>query len=109
MHRKRIYKDFANDGTYIVNECRKRTFWSAYTLDRYLSVLLGRPRIFQDEDIDQEYPDRVNDEDMMPTGMIPRSVQHDCLEEAPIQLARYVTLLKSPTGHINERALLMKY
>jgi hypothetical protein len=32
---------------------RKRVFWSAYTLDRYLSVILGRPRVLRDEDIDQ--------------------------------------------------------
>lgn len=39
-------------------DCRKRVFWSAYTLDRYLSVILGRPRIFRDEDIDQSLPER---------------------------------------------------
>lgn len=46
-------------------ECQKRVFWGAYILDRYLSVMKGRPRIFRDEDIDQEYPANVADEDMI--------------------------------------------
>lgn len=37
----------------IEHECRKRVFWSAYTLDGYLSVGLGRPRSFHEEDLDQ--------------------------------------------------------
>ena len=28
---------------YVLSECRKRSFWAAYTLDGYLSVMLGRP------------------------------------------------------------------
>ena len=34
-------------------ECRKRVFWTAYTLDKYLSCALGRPQAFNDEDTDQ--------------------------------------------------------
>jgi hypothetical protein len=49
----------------IESECQKRAFWSAYILDRYLSVMKGRPRIFRDEDIDQEYPANVSDSDMV--------------------------------------------
>lgn len=49
----------------IESECQKRIFWSAYILDRYLSVMKGRPRIFRDEDIDQEYPANVSDSDMV--------------------------------------------
>jgi hypothetical protein len=41
-----------------------RTFWTAYILDNYLGVILGRPRHFHDDDIDQDYPDCVHDEDM---------------------------------------------
>jgi hypothetical protein len=37
----------------IESQCRKRTFWCAYSLDCYLSAALGRPRTFHDEDIDQ--------------------------------------------------------
>ena len=52
MHRKRRVE--ASSGADLVElECRKRVFWCAYGLDNYLSVVLGRPRTFHDEDIDQ--------------------------------------------------------
>ncbi len=38
---------------YIEVESRRRTFWCAYSLDKYLAIALGRPRTFKDEDIDQ--------------------------------------------------------
>src|SRR6478752_1376479 len=44
-------------------ECRRRTFWSAYSLDNYLSAALGRPRTFHDRDIDQKLPSCVDDDD----------------------------------------------
>lgn len=46
-------------------ESRKRTFWCAYVLDDYLSVMLGRPRMLRDEDIDQPYPRNIDDRDLM--------------------------------------------
>jgi hypothetical protein len=48
----------------IETECRRRTFWCAYSLDNYLSAALGRPRSFHDEDIDQEEPSCVEDCDL---------------------------------------------
>lgn len=38
---------------YVELESRRRCFWVAYTLDKYLAAALGRPRTFKDEDIDQ--------------------------------------------------------
>ena len=46
-------------------ELRKRIFWSVYTLDKYLSIMFGRPRLLHDEDIDQQFPDEMNDEDLL--------------------------------------------
>lgn len=43
-------------------ECRRRTFWCAYTLDVHLSVVLGRPQLFHDDDIDIELPTDIEDE-----------------------------------------------
>lgn len=51
--------------SYLEQELRKRTFWSVYTLDRYISVTFGRPQVLHDEDIDQELPDEVNDDDLL--------------------------------------------
>ncbi|KAH7131064.1 transcriptional regulatory protein GAL4 [Dactylonectria macrodidyma] len=45
-------------------ECRRRTFWCAYTLDAYLSIALGRPRSFNDDDIDTELPACVDDDQL---------------------------------------------
>lgn len=45
-------------------ESRRRTFWCAYTLDVHLSVVLGRPQLFHDEDIDIELPASVDDENL---------------------------------------------
>lgn len=38
---------------YVELECRRRVFWSAYVLDKFLAAALGRPMTFRDEDIDQ--------------------------------------------------------
>lgn len=57
----------------VETECRRRTFWCAYALDAYLSVALGRPRSFHDEDIDADLPTCVNDEDITP-GQINNAV-----------------------------------
>lgn len=49
----------------VESECRRRTFWCAYTLDCYLSAALGRPRTFHDDDIDQELPSNIEDSDIV--------------------------------------------
>jgi hypothetical protein len=53
---------------YIQEQCCLRTFWSAYIIDNYLGVVFGRPRLFHDDDIDQDWPDRVNDQEMTSSG-----------------------------------------
>lgn len=51
-------------------ECAKRTLWQAYVVDKYIASSLGRPVFLRDEDIDQELPLMVNDEDLLPTSLI---------------------------------------
>ncbi|KAL5340978.1 fungal-specific transcription factor domain-containing protein [Aspergillus crustosus] len=53
---------------FIAHQCAKRVFWSAYIIDKYLSVVFGRPRLLHDDEIDQEFPDTINDEDMSQQG-----------------------------------------
>lgn len=85
IHRKRRLE--TSTGTDLVQlECRKRVFWCAYSLDNYLSAVLGRPRTFHDDDIDQvntkfpntieytlisdkELPACVNDSDLIPQSI----------------------------------------
>ncbi|EXJ80869.1 hypothetical protein A1O3_07155 [Capronia epimyces CBS 606.96] len=61
-------------------ESRKRTFWCAYVFDNYLSVMLGRPRIFRDEDIDQQYPRNIDDQDLLSSESPEELPQHGNLE-----------------------------
>ena len=50
-------------------ECRRRTFWCAYTLDAFLSVALGRPRSFHDDDINAELPACLDDDELTKSRM----------------------------------------
>lgn len=73
---------------YIIFQCRRRTFWVAYTIDLYLGVVLGRPRHFHDEDIDQEWPDCINDEDMVAEGPSTSESMEDCRLDALLYHAK---------------------
>ena len=86
LHRQR----FSQSADLNEIECRKRVFWSAYTLDRYLSVILGRPRIFRDEDVDQCIPDRLTDADLTTASNKAKSSFNQCVSDAPIFHAKYV-------------------
>ncbi|KAF1961130.1 hypothetical protein CC80DRAFT_373337, partial [Byssothecium circinans] len=77
LHRRDGSKRFRHHLDYIELQCRKRIFWVAYTLDKYLGTVFGRPRHYHDDDIDQDFPDSVNDEDMTPTGPLTGSID-DC-------------------------------
>lgn len=69
---------------YIAVQSKRRVFWVAYTIDKYLSVVFGRPRHYRDEDIDQEFPDCVNDEDMAADGPSSEEPKEDCYVDAVI-------------------------
>lgn len=47
------------------SEMRKRVFWCAYSIDRNISVALGRPPAIRDADIDIELPACMTDDDLM--------------------------------------------
>lgn len=73
----------------VLEQCRKKVFWVAYTLDRYVCVVLGRPTHFHDNDIDQELPARLDDHEIQPDGPMEQAVG-DCQMEGLIAHARYV-------------------
>ena len=62
LHRK---ESASHKLSLVESESRKRTFWCAYILDGYLSVLLGRPRLIRDEDVDQKFPRNFDDQDLL--------------------------------------------
>ncbi|KAF1919355.1 fungal-specific transcription factor domain-containing protein [Ampelomyces quisqualis] len=81
---------------YVVQETRRRVFWCAYSLDKYLAAALGRPRTFKDEDIDQELPTIVNDTDLHPQYINPTPSNSYCIMMAPVEhikLTRIVSLV----------------
>lgn len=94
MHRRdRRGRSDMSSQDYIYRQCRKRTFWTAYILDKYLGVVMGRPRHFHDDDLDQDYPDRVNDADMSMDGRGSHDDSNDCAIDAfvcNIKLSRIV-------------------
>ncbi|KAH7075126.1 fungal-specific transcription factor domain-containing protein [Paraphoma chrysanthemicola] len=81
---------------YVEQESRRRLFWCAYSLDKYLAAALGRPRTFKDEDIDQELPTIVNDSDLRPNYISPTPPKAYSLMMAPVEhikLTRIVSLV----------------
>ncbi|PKS05931.1 hypothetical protein jhhlp_007764 [Lomentospora prolificans] len=78
---------------YINVQCQRRTFWVAYTIDKYLSVAFGRPSHYRDEDIDQELPDCINDEDMTPQGPSSAEPMEDCYVDSLIFHARLAQII----------------
>ncbi|KAK9487530.1 fungal-specific transcription factor domain-containing protein [Lipomyces starkeyi] len=94
LHRRQKQLSSQNTVDYIEQECRKRVFWAAYSLDKYLSAVLGRPSIFHDNDIDQELPSLVNDEDITHTEMILGNYKTvNCIMLAPVLHASLVRML----------------
>ncbi|EQB56478.1 hypothetical protein CGLO_03512 [Colletotrichum gloeosporioides Cg-14] len=103
MHRKAAKKRHlaAGNSDYIQAQCRSRTFWTAYVLDKYLGVIFGRPRHFHDDDIDQDYPDRIDDEDMTAQGPIERFEEHsDCHIDALICHAKIAQIIGNTSREV---------
>lgn len=92
MHRKSPEDGSSHD--FITQECRKRCFWTAYTLDGYFSVMLGRPPFFHDSDIDQRLPTLVNDSDILASGIVPRAYNKDCMIAAALHHAKLARIVK---------------
>jgi hypothetical protein len=78
----------------ILAECRKRCFWTAYTLDTYFSVMLGRPPYIQEAFADQDYPALLDDEDLISTEH-PRPARNiDCSITASVLHAKLVAIVR---------------
>jgi hypothetical protein len=71
--------DRDHGAAYLEQQLRKRVCWSAYTLDRYISVIFGRPQLFHEEDMDQDLPDEVSDGDLLLDDPLLRSGRPDAV------------------------------
>ncbi|KAG9255757.1 putative C6 transcription factor [Emericellopsis atlantica] len=108
MHRRENAKKRRHGGPrsdYIQSQCRMRTFWTAYVLDNYLGVVFRRPRHFHDEDIDQDFPDRVNDEDMTTSGP---SEALECQEDCHIDALSFHAKIARIIGTISREVYTIR-
>lgn len=97
----------------VTGECRRRAFWAAYTLDCYLSVILGRPYMIHEDHSDQRFPQSLDDEEITAEGMKPNpSLQKDRIIQASIYHAKITRVVKASIrtlytlkNHSNEEKL----
>ncbi|WVQ94027.1 hypothetical protein IAU59_001105 [Kwoniella sp. CBS 9459] len=82
-------------------EMRKRVFWSCYTLDRMIALLLGRPPGLSDDDFDVELPEVYEPtEEERPTlvsmkhSSMASAVHHIKLKQIESQIQRSVYSVK---------------
>lgn len=80
----------SENGDMIEVECQKRAFWFAYTMDKHLSSTLGRPTMIRHEDVDQDLPRIVEDEDLSKTGLVTMSDGVQSSMKATVFSIKYV-------------------
>ncbi|PHH50017.1 Transcriptional activator protein acu-15 [Ceratocystis fimbriata CBS 114723] len=67
LHHKQKYFSFGA----LTVECRKRAFWTLYTVDCFAAALLGSPRLISDSWVETEYPIDADDEYISDAGIQP--------------------------------------
>ena len=87
IYRKQNVRNNGTSVNQITHECQKRMFWCAFTLDKYLSIVMGRPALLRREDCNQELPRAVNDEDLTANRCV-TTVTKDCMLHASIAHAK---------------------
>ncbi len=76
----------------VVRECRKRTLWAVATLDTYMSVMLGRPALIDDREVNQRYPQALDDDEM--TGVVSSELVGDRIIQASIYHVKLARIAK---------------
>jgi hypothetical protein len=69
IHRNQHERRGVSGRDSITVEVHRRLFWCAFTLDRYLSIVMGRLPLLRADDSNQSLPTVVNDEDLTPDGI----------------------------------------
>lgn len=92
MHRARGAATTHMDA--ITTECRKRAFWSAFSLDTYLSVIMGRPTLLHSDDVDQQFPEAVDDDEITANGIVPAGWRRDPVIQGAIFHAKITRISK---------------
>ncbi|KAK3117417.1 hypothetical protein LTR53_001256 [Teratosphaeriaceae sp. CCFEE 6253] len=94
LHRSRAGRGNEN----IAEECRRRSFWALTTLDSYMSVMLGRPSLINDKDVNQRYPRLLDDEelssDVLHDPAVDRDIKADKVIVASVLHAKLARIAK---------------
>ena len=69
--------------------------------------MLGRPRLLREEDIDQDYPQLVNDKQLNPQAVLSRP-SRNCLQDAPVFHAKLARILARASQDLYPIQLLEK-
>ncbi|GAB1312847.1 hypothetical protein MFIFM68171_03057 [Madurella fahalii] len=104
LHRRRgrnrgLGPEIVLHAEYAKVQCERRTFWSAYVLDRQIALMSGRPCYLNNDAIDQDMPDCVNDEDMGRVGPF-RPHQGDCYMEALVEQIKLTKLIDTTVHEV---------
>ncbi len=67
-----LHRKLAHPFNPIELEIRKRIFWTIYKMDIYVNTMLGLPRSIATEDIDQDLPMELDDENITQEGYLPQ-------------------------------------
>jgi hypothetical protein len=86
IHRKQSERAGVSGRDLITVEVYKRLFWCAFTLDKYLSIVMGRMPLLGVDYTNQTLPTIVDDEDLTSEGIRQQNSSHgrDCVLHATL-------------------------
>lgn len=86
IHRKQSERTGVSGRDSITVETHRRLFWCAFTLDKYLSIVMGRMPLLSVDYTNQALPMIVDDEVLTPEGVRQQRVAHgrDCVLHATV-------------------------
>ena len=68
-----MHRSFQDSFNPIEAELRKRCFWTIRKMDVFVGAMLGLPLTLSDEEIDQDFPSEVDDENITVDGIKPQA------------------------------------
>jgi hypothetical protein len=86
IHRKQSERAGVSGHDSITVEIHRRLFWCAFTLDKYLSIVMGRIPLLSVDYTNQTLPKIVDDEDLTSEGVRQQKASHgrDCVLHATV-------------------------
>lgn len=84
----------------IEQEERKRLFWLVRKMDIYVGAMIGLPQMLSNDDIDQDLPAEVNDEEITEGGIVPLPNQSFPLIKATNAHTKLIGILRKVVRYI---------